>query len=155
MGGDMREIKKIILHCSDSDFGSASLIRKWHTEERGWDDIGYHYVITNGVQSSMYPYVASGDGIIQEGRPLEIAGAHVKGQNTNSIGVCLIGKHHFTAKQLYDALPTLLQLLLPTYGLTFDNVYGHNEFDPDKTCPNFDVNTLRNLFKETVHVKSS
>jgi N-acetyl-anhydromuramyl-L-alanine amidase AmpD len=103
----------------------------------------------------MYPYVASDDGIIQEGRPLEIAGAHVKGQNTNSIGVCLIGKHHFTAKQLYDALPTLLQLLLPAYGLTFDNVYGHNEFDPDKTCPNFDVNALRNLFKETVHVKSS
>ena len=155
MGGDMREIKKIILHCSDSDFGSASLIRKWHTKERGWDDIGYHYVITNGVQSSMYPYVLEDDGVIQEGRPIEISGAHVKGQNSHSIGICLIGKHHFTARQLYDALPTLLQILLPTHGLTFDNVYGHNEFNPEKSCPNFDVNTLRNLFKETIHVKSS
>jgi N-acetylmuramoyl-L-alanine amidase len=151
----MREIKKIILHCSDSDFGSASLIRKWHVKERGWDDIGYHYVITNGVQASMYPYVLEDDGVIQEGRPVEISGAHVKGQNSHSIGICLIGKHHFTARQLYDSLPTLLQILLPTYGLTFDNVYGHNEFNPEKTCPNFSVYTLRNLFKETINVKSS
>ena len=151
----MREIKKIILHCSDSDFGSASLIRKWHVKERGWDDIGYHYVITNGVQASMYPYVLEDDGVIQEGRPVEISGAHVKGLNSHSIGICLIGKHHFTARQLYDSLPTLLQILLPTYGLTFDNVYGHNEFNPEKSCPNFNVNTLRNLFKETIHVKSS
>ena len=38
----MREVKKIILHCSDSEYGTASLIRKWHTEERNWSDIGYH-----------------------------------------------------------------------------------------------------------------
>ena len=49
MGGPVREIKKVIIHCSDSDFGTASVIDGWH-KERGWDGIGYHYVITNGVQ---------------------------------------------------------------------------------------------------------
>jgi N-acetylmuramoyl-L-alanine amidase len=151
----MREVKKIILHCSDSDYGTASLIRKWHTKERGWSDIGYHYVITNGVQESCRPYKPEDDGVIQDGRPLEIQGAHVKGHNSDSIGICLIGTHHFTAKQLYDALPTLLQILLATYELTYADVYGHNEFDPHKTCPNFNVNTLRNLFKESINVKSS
>ena len=155
MGQRMREVKKIILHCSDSDYGSASLIKKWHTKERGWDDIGYHYVITNGIQESCRLYKPEDDGVIQDGRPLEIQGAHVKGHNSDSIGICLIGKHHFTAKQTYDALPTLLQILLPTYDLTIDNVFGHNEFDPEKTCPNFEVNTLRNLFKELINVKSS
>ena len=43
----MREISKIILHCSDSEWGSASVIDQWH-KERGWTEIGYHYVITNG-----------------------------------------------------------------------------------------------------------
>ena len=151
----MREIKKIVIHCSDSDYGTASLIKKWHMEERNWSDIGYHYVITNGVQESCRPYKPEDDGFIQTGRPLEIQGAHVKGHNSDSIGICLIGKHHFTAKQLYDSLPNLLRLLLPTYELTFDDVYGHHEFDPNKTCPNFNVNDLRNLFKEVINVKPS
>ena len=155
MGGPVREIKKVIIHCSDSDFGTASVIDGWH-KKRGWDGIGYHYVITNGVQESCRPYKLEDDGVIQEGRPLEKIGAHVRGHNSDSIGICLIGKTHFTAKQLYDALPTLLHLVLPAYDISPDNIYGHREFDPEKTCPNFDVQLVRNLFKETItHVKPS
>jgi len=37
-----------VVHCADTpaemDIG-ATEIRRWHTEERKWDDIGYHYVI--------------------------------------------------------------------------------------------------------------
>ena len=47
----MREIKKIIIHCSDSEFGDAALIDKWH-KERGWTGIGYHYVILNGCRKA-------------------------------------------------------------------------------------------------------
>ena len=152
IGGKMRTIKKIVVHCSDSEFGNASLIKEWHTKERGWRDIGYHYVITNGVKEYCRPYQKELDGLIQEGRPLSVAGAHVKGHNRDSIGICLIGKHHFTAKQLYDALPTLLRLLVPSYMLSIDDIYGHNELDPKKTCPNFQVNNLRNLLKEVINV---
>jgi len=149
----MREISKIILHCSDSEWGSASVIDQWH-KERGWTEIGYHYVITNG-QTEPKKYNSNYDGAIEDGRSVTKIGAHAKGHNTDSIGVCLIGKSHFTAKQLYDALPTLLRLLISQYTLSPKDIYGHNEFDPDKTCPNFDVQLVRNLFMETLmYVKS-
>lgn len=40
--------------------------------------IGYHFVIKT-------------DGTIQRGRDLDVVGAHVKGYNHNSVGICLIG----------------------------------------------------------------
>ena len=148
----MRKIEKIVIHCSDSEFGNASLIREWHTKERGWQDIGYHYVITNGVLEYCRPYIAERDGAVEEGRPIETTGAHVKGHNKTSIGICLIGKMHFTGKQLYDSLPTLLCLLIPRYKLTIDDVYGHTELDSKKTCPNFAVGDIRTLLKGVKNV---
>ena len=44
----MRKINKIILHCADTPEGrdvKTEEIKRWHTEERGCSDIGYHYVI--------------------------------------------------------------------------------------------------------------
>jgi hypothetical protein len=58
----MRDINSIIIHCSATQ-GDVSIetIRKWHVEERGFRDVGYHYVIrTNGT--------------IEVGRPLSEAG---------------------------------------------------------------------------------
>jgi N-acetylmuramoyl-L-alanine amidase len=142
----MREIKKIIVHCSDSDWGTVKDIDKWHNE-RGWDGCGYHYVITNGVQWSGYKYAAKDDGIIQIGRPEEKTGAHVRGHNSDSIGICVIGKHHFTGKQMYDSLPNLLRMMMFKYSLTTEDIYGHYQFDPGKTCPNFDIDTIKELLK--------
>jgi N-acetylmuramoyl-L-alanine amidase len=143
----MREIKKVVIHCSASNWGTAKDIDKWH-KERGWNGIGYHWVITNGRQWAGYKYATKDDGIIQAGRDEKVVGAHVKGQNRDSIGVCLIGEQHFTGKQLYESLPNLLRLVLFTYELTLDDVYGHNQFDPGKTCPNFDVELLKTIWRE-------
>jgi len=129
----MRKIDKIILHCSDSTFGNASLIDEWH-RERGFDNIGYHYVITK-----------CGD--IELGRDLGKAGAHCYGQNKYSIGICLIGKNTFTAKQLLEALPTLITTICNEYGLTLKDVYGHYEFNTGKTCPNIDMDLLKTYLK--------
>jgi|TARA_R100000501_G_C2597550_1_gene95621 hypothetical protein len=142
----MREINKIIIHCSDSEFGSKKLIDKWH-KERGWDGCGYHYVITNGIDDYMVKYNKNHDGLVQEGRPIEKMGAHVKGHNKDSIGICLIGKSNFTPAQLYVSLPQLLRDLMYHFKITLDNVHGHNEYDPDKTCPNFFVGNLRLLME--------
>ena len=82
----MRDINSIIVHCSDSNIKShdnIETIRKWHVDERGWSDIGYHYVITQ-------------DGVVHEGRPLSRRGAHARGHNVGSIGICLTGKSLFT-----------------------------------------------------------
>ena len=76
----MREINKIVVHCSATQEGkniSAATIDKWH-KKRGWRGIGYHYVIAL-------------DGSMEYGRPVEQIGAHVKGMNKNSIGIVYIG----------------------------------------------------------------
>lgn len=77
----MRKITDIVIHCADTPKGKhfdIKDIRKWHVEERGWSDVGYHYVILL-------------DGTIELGRPLETPGAHVKNHNSKSIGICYIG----------------------------------------------------------------
>ena len=138
----MREIKRIVIHCSASDWGSMKVIDKWH-KEKGWDGCGYHYTISNGHTQSCVKYDKKNDGIIEAGRPLEKPGAHVKGHNQDSIGICLIGNQHFTGKQLLHSLPQLVNQLLVAYRLTINDVYAHNQFDPGKTCPTFDIEWLR------------
>ena len=78
---DMREINKIIVHCADTPEGrdvKTEEIKRWHTEERGWSDIGYHWVVEL-------------DGSIHAGRDESINGAHCRGHNSDSIGICYVG----------------------------------------------------------------
>ena len=84
----MRPIDTIVVHCSDSDFGSAALVDEWH-RGYGWKCIGYHYVILNGVRSAGGEYLQWVDGVIEKGRPESEIGAHVKGHNGTSLGICL------------------------------------------------------------------
>ncbi len=133
----MRRIDKIIIHCSASDFGSAALIDRWH-RERGWRMIGYHYVILNGYRKKGR-YNKDDDGLIEPGRPIEEIGAHCRGQNRTSIGICLIGNYLFSEKQLFHSLPALVRELMERFELGLDDVYGHREFTRYKTCPNFDA----------------
>ena len=86
----MREIKSIVIHCSDSEWGGVADIDRWH-KERGWDGCGYHFVITNGVTKAHDDYKPEADGLIQNGRDVEKPGAHVRGHNKYSVGICLIG----------------------------------------------------------------
>ena len=78
---DMREINKIIVHCADTPEGrdvKTEEIKRWHTEERGWSDIGYHWVVEL-------------DGSVHAGRDESINGAHCRGHNSDSIGICYVG----------------------------------------------------------------
>ena len=123
----MREINRIIVHCSATKGDvSAATIRKWH-KAKGWRDIGYHYVIRT-------------DGSIETGRPIKEAGAHTRGHNKDSIGICLAGgfggTDYYTNEQ-WESLLVLIEGLRSTYGAT--GIYGHNDFTDTKTCPNFDV----------------
>ena len=136
-----REINKIVVHCSDSGFGDRDAIDRWH-KERGWDGIGYNYVILNGVRKSGDDFNPDDDGIVETGRPINIVPAHVKGHNKVSIGVCLIGRHHFTKKQ-FAKLHKLLIGIIHKHGVLVDLVQGHKELDDSKTCPNFDMQIVR------------
>src|SRR3546814_13006463 len=74
----MRRIETIILHCSytppSMDIGAA-VIKGWHVDGNGWTDIGYHFVLRR-------------NGAVEEGRPLDVVGAHAKNFNGRSIGIC-------------------------------------------------------------------
>ena len=112
---------KAVIHCSDSPQGrgdNAETIHKWH-EERGWDGIGYHYVILE-------------DGTIEAGRPHYWRGAHAKGHN-KALGICLIGVDEFTPAQFIS-----LEKLLKENKLKANEVVGHYDV-ADKSCPNFNV----------------
>lgn len=126
----MRRIKKIIVHCTatPSDV-SIETVREWHVNERGWRDVGYHFLIRT-------------DGTVEEGRPIEQSGAHTKGHNWDSIGVAYAGGTGKNGEWLdtrtdeqRDTLVDLLCQLKDTYGGT---IYGHRDFS-EKACPSFDA----------------
>lgn len=138
----MRPINEIIIHCTatrpdwDKDQTpqeKLAVIRRWHLD-RGWSDIGYHFVIFR-------------DGTVLTGRPIEKVGAHVKGHNRGTIGVSLEGgfgsattdsfSDHFTEEQ-ERALKDLLKDLQSKYDI--DKITGHNQYAA-KACPGFDVPT--------------
>ena len=131
----MREINEIIVHCSATREGQdidASTIDEWH-KARGWSGIGYHFIVKL-------------NGSIEYGRMVDKVGAHCKGHNTNSIGVCYIGgvendvktpKDTRTSEQIASLLTLLrfLKLLHPDA-----SIYGHRDF-ANKACPSFDATT--------------
>jgi len=132
----MRKINKIIVHCSATREGQnvdVDTIRRWHVIERGWSDIGYHFVITL-------------NGEVKEGRPLERSGAHCKGYNKSSIGICYVGgcdngmnpKDTRTEKQK-EAIINLIKDLKVKY-TKINKVTGHNVY-ASKACPCFDAVT--------------
>ena len=108
----------------------AKKIRDWHLS-KGWRDIGYHLVITR-------------DGAIEQGRPLEDQGAHTRGHNWESIGVCMVGgvdsngvpKNNFTDPQ-WAALAFAIAGCKQIYP-TIKHIKGHNQVS-NKACPSFDV----------------
>ena len=128
----MRRIDKIILHCSATPPGQrvdVETITRWH-KQRGFKTIGYHFFIDRS-------------GTIHAGRPLEEQGAHCKGQNAHSIGICYEGGLNKEGKPLDTR--TILQriamkeLVAQLLGQFPDaTVHGHREF-ANKACPCFDV----------------
>lgn len=142
----MRHLDKIIIHCSATKEGKdfhAADIEQWHKQQ------GFGFSTPSGIKNPAnfahigYHYVIDLDGFIEYGRPLELQGAHCKGQNTSSIGICYIGgldsegnpKNTMTEDQERSLVALIHQLLQIYPNLS---VHGHNEFAA-KACPCFDV----------------
>ena len=120
------KIKLLVIHCSDTDNKinlNAEDIHMMHLGF-GWDGIGYHKIILRS-------------GKIENGRPEYWIGAHVKGKNNISLGVCLIGRDKFTKKQ-YVSLEKIIKKWKHKYPQA--KVIGHCDTGKtQKTCPNFDA----------------
>lgn len=133
-------VDEIIVHCSATspdwmeDYSVTDKrdeIDRWH-KARGWWGFGYHFLIDR-------------DGSLAEGRSIKDIGAHVKGRNRGTVGVCLVGgrgassddffRDHFTFKQ--DVILRGLIGFYAAYG-EIHTVSGHNDYAP-KACPGFGV----------------
>ena len=127
---------KIIIHCTDSGWANLAIVDSWH-RQRGFDEIGYHFLILN---ENTDPELASSgtDGFIQFGRSLNKMGAHCLGQNNKSIGIALVGKDSFSKKQM-ASLSKLVDWLIEQFNIDPGQVFAHREFNSKKTCPNFDI----------------
>lgn len=134
-------VTDVVVHCSATApawFGNRSFaekvaeIRTWHTRDRGWKDVGYHWLVDR-------------DGAVLPGRAETVIGAGVEGHNRGVLHVCLLGGHgssatdpfsrHFTAQQ--DA--ALRRLIVEIQKKTpISRISGHNEHAA-KACPGFNV----------------
>ncbi len=102
----------------------AKVIDQWH-RARGWSGIGYHFVILNDKHDG------KPDGLIEEGRPINTSGAHARGINSKSIGICCIGHgdyEDFTSAQ-YRSLISKIKSLSGQFSIPIQNVIGHREIN--------------------------
>jgi hypothetical protein len=139
----MRQIAKIIVHCSDTETGTTAAIRAYHMRPvaqggRGWNDIGYHWVIER-------------DGSLHAGRDEAEVGAHCEGDNSDSIGICMVGVADFAPCQLLT-MRKLLRMKVRDFGLSPADVHCHYEMPSGikqgKTCPNIKGPIVRFIVEE-------
>jgi N-acetylmuramoyl-L-alanine amidase len=117
---------RVIIHHSLSKDVSALVITKWH-RLRKFTTIGYHGVIHF-------------DGTFERGRDIAMVGAHKKGSNHDSIGVCVMGdfsKHHPTISQ-YTALAEYIRSLRVVYGDI--SIEFHRDETEGHPCPGVNFN---------------
>jgi N-acetylmuramoyl-L-alanine amidase len=141
----MKKVDEIVIHCSatppSSDIG-ASEIDEMH-KARGWRGIGYHKVIRR-------------DGTIENGRVLDDdefisdieVGAHSRGHNGHSVGICLVGgirvkdgiaspEFNYTRRQMHALYGLLFEMIAQFPGAT---ILGHRDLPGvTKACPCFNV----------------
>ena len=141
-----REIKLLVIHCSATRCNvpfTVEQLRQCHLQ-RGFKDIGYHFYITR-------------DGELHHCRPISEPGAHVRGFNRHSIGICYEGGLDEDGKaadtrtsRQKESLHRLVRELLQRYPDA--KVVGHRDLSPDtnyngivdpweriKECPCFEV----------------
>ena len=136
----------VVIHCAQTkpsmDIGFKE-IDQWH-KRRGWTGCGYNFIIRQ-------------NGMIETGRALEQVGAHVKGFNHNSLGICLVGgidedgdfDVNYTPEQ-WDTLDCLVETMTKIYPNAA--VVGHKDLDSHKACPIFEVAAW---LKQTKEIRTS
>ena len=124
----------IVIHCSATpptmDIG-VEKIKEWHVKDNGWDDVGYHHIITR-------------NGTLEPARPEDMEGAHAPKVNFRSVAICMIGgsdanggwSNNFTNEQWVTLKPLLLNLI-EKYEIK--KIIGHYQVDDKKKCPSFNV----------------
>jgi N-acetyl-anhydromuramyl-L-alanine amidase AmpD len=134
----------IVIHHSATDLGGARRFDKGH-KEKGWDDLGYHFVIGNGSDTR--------DGLVEVGPRWKEQrhGAHCRSPqdyyNEHGIGICLVGNFDEgppSAAQR-QSLTKLVRFLCRKYNIPASKVYTHGGVTHQTACPgkHFDLKAVR------------
>lgn len=136
----------------------VNVIDRWH-KDRGWNGVGYHFIIVNDKHDTLE------DGLVQPGRDIHKSGAHTKGLNKKSIGICCVGHgdhESFTSAQQSSLLRLISRLIDEHEHIKVNHVIGHreinhlindgeiaSEYRTSKTCPGskVDMDIIRQELK--------
>lgn len=138
----------IVIHHSASEVGGAGRFDKQH-RDKGWDELGYHFVIGNGSDTAV--------GQVEVGpRWLEQKhGAHCKTDdgyfNQHGIGICLVGnfENHRPDPAQLRSLARLVRYLQVQFHIPEDRLYTHGGVTGKTLCPGsqFDLAQLKLMLK--------
>jgi N-acetyl-anhydromuramyl-L-alanine amidase AmpD len=132
--GPQRKWKYIVIHHSATDAGSAKIFDRAH-RGRGWDELGYHFVLCNGNGGA--------DGLVEVGSRWgkQKWGAHCGGTPDNEynnfgIGICLVGSYtkKLPSRRQLAALEELVTWLAAKYDIPPRNIIGHRDAPQTATC---------------------
>lgn len=109
----MNIYKLVVHHSASKKSTTKDDIEKWH-KDRGFREIGYHKVI-------------GAKGVLYQGRSESKSGAHAKGANTGSLGVCVTGNFESESPdtEQIETLTTVLFQWCKQHGLSEYQIYGH------------------------------
>lgn len=137
-------IKKIAIHHSLTETGSAEAFARYHVENNDWPGIAYHYVIDQ-------------DGTVTICNDLELISYHVGNSNSFSVGICLVGdfRTQKISNEQRTAAIELTRSLMKELNLKESDVMGHQEFTGYswKDCPSIDMKAFRNDLEPKASVK--
>jgi len=143
----------LVIHHSGARTGTVATIDAWH-RKRGWDGIGYHVVVGNGVDMAM------GEVAFTFRWRLQREGAHAgSGQqqhpyNELGIGICLIGNFDTAPPDLWQLDRTAdlcAELIRRVPTLSVGRIVAHREVPGKQTsCPGtqLDVERLRLMVRQ-------
>lgn len=141
-----RYVDELIIHITASNpNATVEDLRRQHMQNNGWSDIGYHWVMTS-------------DGVLHEGRPEEIIGAGVLGNNATTIHISYVSRGndydndspygtYMTDAQKRE-FPKAVAGILKRRKLTISDLTGHNDYDSGKACPCFKVRMERKFLED-------
>jgi hypothetical protein len=131
-----RVINRVFIHCSDSEDANLkgdalyNAVYKWHVEERGWKDIGYHYLIDK-------------EGKFIFARNLAVMPAAQRGHNLRSVAIMVHGRRKFTDESLGMLLSLCARINEKLEGRV--SFHGHCEVNENKLCPVFNYSNVLRL----------
>jgi RNA polymerase sigma factor (sigma-70 family) len=172
-------IRKVIVHHTAIDepdpVKQIQAIQRFHTQSRGWDDIGYNFLIDRAgtvYEGRWAREYASGelhDG--EDGAGHGVIGAHAAGYNTGSVGIALMGTYsaaHITDAAMASLARTVAWKVGPRsidpHGrdpyvqagsgatVVFDNIAGHRDVE-QTGCPGDGLYTQLGTLRDPTRIK--